>query len=109
LDWFFTSADWISHYPNSVVLPLANTASDHVPCVVNIDTVIPKANIFRFENFWVNQPGFMDCVQSAWSQPSKKSYSSAIIAGKLKSLRYSLKKWHLSLSNSRLIFKTVIK
>jgi endonuclease/exonuclease/phosphatase family metal-dependent hydrolase len=48
LDWFFTSAEWISSFPNTTVMPLANTASDHVPCVINIDTVISKASIFRF-------------------------------------------------------------
>jgi hypothetical protein len=51
LDWFFTTADWISHYPNTVVHPLARTASDHVPCVVSIDKTIPVAKVFRFENF----------------------------------------------------------
>jgi hypothetical protein len=61
LGWFFTSTEWISTYSNIVVLPLANNASDHIPYVVNIDTVIPKANIFRFENFWTDQ----DCVKDA--------------------------------------------
>jgi mannosylglycoprotein endo-beta-mannosidase len=98
LDWFFTSAEWISSYPNTTVMPLANTASDHVPCVVNIDTVIPKASIFRFESFWVDQPGFMDCVKKAWDTSSTKKYTSTIIAGKFKELRYALKHWHMNLS-----------
>jgi hypothetical protein len=98
LDWFFTSAEWISSYPNTTVMPLANTASDHVPCVVNIDTVIPKASIFRFESFWVDQPGFMDCVKKPWDTNSTKKYTSAIIAGKFKALRYALKHWHMNLS-----------
>jgi mannosylglycoprotein endo-beta-mannosidase len=98
LDWFFTSNEWISTYPNTVVLPLANTASDHIPCVVNIDTVIPKASIFRFENYWTEQPGFLDCVKAVWNVKSSKAYSSAVLADKFKSLRYALKKWHTSLS-----------
>jgi exonuclease III len=102
LDWFFTSAEWISTYPNTVVLPLANTASDHIPCVVNIDTVIPKANIFRFENFWTEQPGFMDCVKEVWNSRSNKAYSSAVLVDKFKSLRYALKKWHTSLSKLKI-------
>ena len=48
LDWFFTSVDWISDYPMTEVLPLARTASDHVPCMVTIKTSIPKSNLFRF-------------------------------------------------------------
>ena len=50
LDWFFSSSSWITSYPNTVVLPMARPTSDHVPCVVQIDTVIPKAHLFRFEN-----------------------------------------------------------
>jgi endonuclease/exonuclease/phosphatase family metal-dependent hydrolase len=46
LDWFFTSSNWISVLPNTMVLPLAKTGSDHVPCVVSIDTNIPKAKLF---------------------------------------------------------------
>lgn len=80
LDWFFTSSNWISVYPNSIVLPLAKTGSDHVPCVINIDTNIPKAKIFRFDNYWVDLPGFKECVANSWGQNSHKNYSSAIVA-----------------------------
>jgi hypothetical protein len=66
LDWFYTNSNWIVDFPNSMVLPLANTGSDHVPCVVSIDTNIPKAKIFCFENYWVDLPGFAQCVSSSW-------------------------------------------
>jgi mannosylglycoprotein endo-beta-mannosidase len=98
LDWFFTSCNWIMDYPNSMVLPLARKGSDHSPCIVNIDTDIPKAKLFRFEIFWVDLPGFLECVKSSWSKPSHKSYSSADLMDKLKNLWYALKKWHLSLA-----------
>jgi hypothetical protein len=65
LDWFFTSANWISSFPNTMVIPLAKNGSDHVPCVVNIDTNIPKAKIFRFDNYWVDMPGFLECVTNS--------------------------------------------
>ena len=99
LDWFFTSASWINHYPMTQVAPLARTASDHVPCVISISTSIPKAHIFRFENYWVHQPGFMDCVREVWSKPSHKHHISAVIMDKLKSLRFALKKWQKGLSH----------
>lgn len=97
LDWFFTGSNWISEYPNSLVLPLAKIGLDHVPCVVNIDTSIPKTKLFRFENYWVESPGFMECVSRSWAEVSNKSYSSAVVADKLKGLRYDLKRWHVSL------------
>ena len=51
IDWFFTTPAWTCSYPSTMVLPLARTASDHVPCVVQIKTSIPKAKVFRFENY----------------------------------------------------------
>jgi hypothetical protein len=105
LDWFFTSANWIVDYPNSMVLPLAKTGSDHIPCVVTIGTDIPKAKIFRFENYWINMQGFFDCVKKSWEKGSNKSYSSAIVADKLKSLRYDLKHWYTSLAKIKMIIQ----
>ena len=87
LDWFFTTSAWISIYPNIVVLPLAKTSSDHVPCVVSIDTTIPKARVFRFENYWVDMPGFMECVKRSWEVPVFSDLSAAaIISRKFKRL-----------------------
>ena len=54
LDWFFTSPSWTSVYPNTVVSVMARPTSDHVPCLVSIDTVIPKVNLFRFKKNWVH-------------------------------------------------------
>lgn len=51
LDWFFTSASWMTTFPDTMVLPLARPISDHLPCMVKIGTSIPKSNIFRFEFF----------------------------------------------------------
>jgi hypothetical protein len=78
------------------VLPLAKTGSDHVPCVLNIDTNIPKVKIFRFDNYWVDLPGFKECVANSWGHNSHKKYSSAIVADKVKKLRYEFKKWRVS-------------
>ena len=98
LDWFFISADWIPSYPMTEVLPLARTASDHVPCVVSISTSIPKAKIFHFENYSVDMPGFLECVELSWSAPTRKSNSTAILTEKFKRLKTDLRKWQIGLS-----------
>jgi endonuclease/exonuclease/phosphatase family metal-dependent hydrolase len=67
LDWCFTSVNWISDYPNTLILPLAKITSDHVPCAVQIGTNVPKVNVFRFETHWTDQPGFLEVVESAWN------------------------------------------
>ena len=97
LDWFFTSSSWISIYLNTVVLPMAKTRSDHVPCIVSIGTNIPKSNIFRFENFWVELPGFQECVAASWAAPVSSGSAAHIISKKFKRLRHDLRKWSSSL------------
>lgn len=109
LDWFFTFGKWISSYPDTQVLPLARTASDHVPCVVTISTNIPRCHLFRFENYWVELDGFMECVSKSWRKPSRKSHVSAIIADKLKTSRQELKKWQLGLSRMKLLIEKCSK
>jgi hypothetical protein len=49
-DWFLLVP--IGYLITSPVL-LAKIGSDHIPCVINIDTNIPKAKIFQFGNYWV--------------------------------------------------------
>lgn len=51
LYWFFTSPSWMMNYPNCCVTTLSMETSDHVPCLVSINTSIPKGHLFRFENF----------------------------------------------------------
>jgi len=73
------------------MLPLS--ISDHVPCVVQIGTGIPKAKIFRFENFWVELPGFTETVQAVWNTNVRATNSATRITAKFKLLRRALKRW----------------
>jgi hypothetical protein len=91
LDWFFTSLHWTSSYPSTIVTPQGKPTSDHTPCVVTIQTSIPGCKMFRFENFWVAHPGFLQTVTASWSKPTHKSNSAANINTKFKRLRYDLK------------------
>jgi hypothetical protein len=98
LDWCFTSINWISDYPNTLLIPLAKTTSDHVPCMVQISTSIPKAKIFKFENYWVEQMGFMDIVKSVGLTDVRATNSATRVVAKFKQLRKVLKKWAKGLS-----------
>ena len=83
-----------------MVMPLAKTTSDHIPCKIVIGTAIPKSNIFRFENFWPQHPGFADTIKEGWEKQVRNSRDSASsLVGKLKNTRYSLKQWSKKLSN----------
>jgi hypothetical protein len=100
LDWVFTSPSWTSQFPLTMVLPLAKTTSDHLPCKIQIVTNIPKANIFRFENYWLSHPSCFELIKIAWSTPTIGTLDSARnISAKLKLLRRMLKLWARNLSN----------
>lgn len=99
LDWFFTSVNWTTEYPNSEVLPMAKITSDHIPCKVSIGTNIPRSSLFRFENFWVEHEGFMDTVLSQWNQAVPATSMARSIYTKFKKLRNALKVWSRGLSN----------
>jgi hypothetical protein len=97
LDWCFSSVNWISNYPNTLMIPLARIASDHVSCVIRIGTNIPKAKIFRFESYWVGQPRFLELVDVVWAWEVKASNSATKIVAKFKNMRRILKKWAFGL------------
>jgi len=91
IDWVFTSSNWISTYPNTLMLPMARPTSDHTPCKIQIGTSIPKSEVFRFENFWVEHPGFLELVQSTWNINVRATNSATRISAKFKLLRAALK------------------
>jgi hypothetical protein len=95
LDWVFTSFAWTIKYPNTLVQPLSKPTSDHVPCVVSIGSSIPKAKVFRFENFWIRLPGFIDKVKSIW-EVNCPGDGAKSIAAKFKRPRKGLKQWSSS-------------
>ena len=77
LDWFFTSVNWTTQYPNTMVHPMSKPISDHIPCKIMIGTSIPKSTMFRFENFWPDHPGFLETVQASWSSHGQLRGNSA--------------------------------
>jgi hypothetical protein len=99
LDWFFTSVAWSTTFPNTMALPLAMTTSDHVPCVISIQTSIPKSVIFRFENRWLQHPDFLTTVENTWNQSIHYADAAKRITAKFKILRKELKKWSTSISS----------
>jgi hypothetical protein len=102
LDWFFTSPAWTLSYPNTIVLPLAKSTSDHTPCKVQIGTHIPKATLFRFENYWTLLPGFMETVSKAWFSCSHLD-GARNVSTKLRALRADLKSWNASKSSLKIL------
>jgi hypothetical protein len=68
-----------------------------VPCVISIGTSIPKAKVFRFENYRVRLLGFLDKVKSLWEAHCPGD-SAKCLSAKFKRLRKGLKQWSTSFS-----------
>ncbi|XP_060201100.1 uncharacterized protein LOC132629763 [Lycium barbarum] len=80
-------------YPNIEVEHLIKQGLDHSPLLINCkedNTIIKKS--FRFLNFWIEHPAFMDMVKDNWSgfHGSDPFY---IFHSKLKKLSKILSKW----------------
>lgn len=99
LDWFFTSTNRTTKYPDSIVTTLCMEVSDHWPCVVEIATSIPKPNIFRFENHWLHHDDFINTAVQGWKGPAHINDPAKLITAKYKNLRGKIKDWRKTLPN----------
>jgi hypothetical protein len=63
LDWVFTSSNWTTSFPKTLAYALSHVVSDHVSYVVHMETMVPKAHMFRFKNYWVSFPDFLPIVE----------------------------------------------
>jgi exonuclease III len=98
LDLVFTSSSWTTTFPNTLAYALSHAISDHVPYVVQMESMVPKAYIFRFENYWITFPDFLQTVQYFWNLLMHRDNHALILSGKLKVLRRGLKAWSKELS-----------
>ena len=80
-----------------------------MPCRVSVSTKIPRANIFRFENFWVEHNNFFDTVHNSWMTAGHITNSVRNISMKFKRLRAELKAWSRNLSNLSLLINNYNK
>lgn len=71
LDWFFTSSSWTTAYPDTFVSTLIMQTSDHWPCNITVSASIPRGQVFRFENYWMQHPSFLQIAQQGWNEAVK--------------------------------------
>lgn len=77
----------------TVASTLSRDTSDHVPCLISIKTHVPKARVFRFENFWMEHSHFDQVLQHAWAIPVLQEDAAKRIVAKLKNTRRIFKEW----------------
>lgn len=97
LDWIFTSSNWTNSYPVTYATTMSMEPSYHSPCIISIQTAIPKRTLFRFENYWLEHPNFLQLVQDNWSQQNNLTDRAKVINAKFKNLRRVFKARKLNL------------
>lgn len=96
VDWFFTSSSWTIRYPKTLVKTLVMETSDHWPCIIKIDTKIPRGKVFRFENHWLETDDFIPILLQGWSLEPTSPNPAKKMTAKYKNLRRLLKEWNSS-------------
>jgi hypothetical protein len=107
LDWFFSSNAWTLNYPHTLAKSLIMETSDHWPCVIEIRTTIPRARVFRFENYWMTHDSFLPLVTNTWNGVFHQQDAAMLLTAKFKALRCSLKAWQSQLSNMKTTISNV--
>jgi hypothetical protein len=87
LDWFFTSNAWTTALPNTYASTLSRDTSDHTPCLIIVATKVPRSQIFKFENYWLQHDQFMAILQHGWNLPLSPMDGAKTISAKFKNLR----------------------
>lgn len=59
---------------------------------------IPRASKFRFENYWIDLPGFFDIVELHWHSNPYFANMAKTVNCRFKQLRVGLKNWSKEIS-----------
>lgn len=76
---------------------LSSSLSDHCPLFLCNLQQPHRMAVFKFEQFWIRVPGFLDIVQAAWSMPVRGTSPLMILHNRLQNTRKSLLSWSRSL------------
>ena len=93
LDRVLFNSDWEDTYPISDLLPLSSNISDHCPPFLTCSMNRPRQRRFRFENFWVKLPGFMETVKAPWEEQVSSNDPLKIFSVKLQQTAKALRSW----------------
>ena len=58
LNRFFCNASWDTTFEKHLLHALSTSLSDHCPLMLTEQGEAPRVKTFRFENFWIQLPGF---------------------------------------------------
>lgn len=72
----------------------SRAGSDHIPLVLNFGTEVErKPDIFRFEKWWLNHPGFVEFITKVWKTDCIFTEPIEVWQFKIRLLRKKIKGW----------------
>lgn len=93
IDHVFCSDDWDMMFPNALLLAVPTLCSDHAPLFLQGAPPRTRKISFKFEEFWLQAPGFHETVAHAWNKPVFSTDALRRIHIKLSRAAKALKKW----------------
>lgn len=107
LDQVFTNPSWTLAFPKTSCKALVMEVSDHSPLLITISTDVPKAHIFRFENFWLMREDFNEVLTNNQIASLAISDKAKILTNKCKNLRSALKAWSSNFSILKVVINNI--
>jgi hypothetical protein len=99
----FYNAEWDLEFSGFTLQALSSSLSNHCSLLLYQQATPRKKEMFRFKNFWVHVPGFMDVVKDVWQCNIPGISPLNILYYKLKNMAMALKAWSRELfANARL-------
>ncbi|KAG8083337.1 hypothetical protein GUJ93_ZPchr0015g6958 [Zizania palustris] len=99
LDWCITSPNWVTCFPLTSFKALDKFTSDHTPCLIQLGTKFDRSVIFRFENYWLDMPGFRKLVLDCWSNTIRVEQEPNLIVKKTRILKLAMLNWKRKCGN----------
>ncbi|XP_026433582.1 uncharacterized protein LOC113331019 [Papaver somniferum] len=93
LDRFVVSPDWEDRCPALLQSRMKRPVSDHALVMLSYNGGITIKSPFRFENYFLNHPEFLNCFKICWNNLTFYGKSSFVLAKKLQGLKFFIKKW----------------
>ena len=98
IDRIFCTPNWEELYRQPVIYPLSSSVSGHSPLFMAPIFQMPPNTKFRFESFWLELPGFIDCVKQTWDKQVPTQHNPFMkLHIKLSRTAKALKTWSRSL------------
>lgn len=89
---FYTRESEMDH-PDWYLQAIGTSGSDHCPMILTCTPFNHRYRGFRFEAFWLRQPGFLEVVKESWERPAVSHNKARTLHIKLSRLAKALKAW----------------